>query len=160
MREILKHFNPLKKKYISVSKGQMAPDFEAVDPYGDMYRLSNFRGKVVLLDIWFLGCAPCKTEMSYLKKLENELHSDNLQCITLSLDRKQDREKWKDYITEHRLTGLQLNEPNGFKASVANDYMLRGVPRYIVIDKEGKIYDAFARRPSDPKLKKMLEELL
>lgn len=157
---IMDQFNPLKEKYASLAKGQMAPDFEAVDPYGDMYRLSNFRGKVVLLDMWFLGCAPCKTEMPYLKKLENELHSDNSQCITLSLDRKQDIEKWKDYITEHRLTGLQLNEPNGFKASVAKDYMLRGVPRYIVIDKEGKIYDAFARRPSDPKLKKMLEELL
>ena len=63
-------------------------------------------------------------------------------------------------MAEHELYSIQLNCPNGFKASVAMDYMLRGIPRYVIIDKDGKIYDAFARRPSDPKLKLMLEELL
>jgi len=158
--EILAHFKPLKEKYASITKGSVAANFEGTTPGGEKRQLSDFNGKVVLLDIWFLGCAPCKSEMPYMKKLEEELHSDELVFITLSLDQKNDVEKWKAYVKEHQLSGVQLNSPQGFKASVVKDYMLRGVPRYIIIDKEGRIHNAFSRRPSDPKLKKELELLL
>ncbi|TRX72114.1 TlpA disulfide reductase family protein [Carboxylicivirga sp. M1479] len=159
-KEILDHFDPLKKKYASIAKGSVAANFEGYTPAGEKRQLSDFKGNVVLLDIWFLGCAPCKSEMPYLKKLEQELHDDDMVFITLSIDQKKEVEKWKAYVEEHQLCGVQLNTPQGFKASVAKDYMLRGVPRYIIINKDGTIHNAFSRRPSDPKLKKELEQLL
>ena len=53
-----------------------------------------------------------------------------------------------------------LNVPDGFKSTLAKSYLIRAVPRIVIIDKEGKIVDAYAKRPSDPKLKMQLEQLI
>lgn len=158
--QIMDAFKEAKNKFAPLAKGSLAPDFEGTSPDGTIHRLSDYKGKVVLVDIWFLGCAPCKVEMPYLMKLEEELQADDLLYITFSLDREQDVEKWKHYVSEHHLGGLQLNNTKGFKASIVKDYMLRGVPRYLIINRDGTIYNAFAPRPSDPKLKKELIKLL
>lgn len=55
---------------------------------------------------------------------------------------------------------VHLNVPGGFKSDLAKAYLIRAVPRIIIIDKEGRIVDAYAKRPSDPKLKMQLLELI
>ena len=55
---------------------------------------------------------------------------------------------------------LQLNVPGGFKSDLVKKYLIRGVPRIVIVDKEGKIVDANAKRPSDPKLKVRLKQLV
>ena len=157
---IMDQFAPLKEKYKSISKGNLAKDFSGLTPKGKVNKLSEYKGKVVLIDVWNQGCAPCKYEMPYLKLLKEAIHHEDFVCLTLSLDNEKNIEKWKQYIVDHDLIGVQLNDSKAFKSLVVKDYLISGIPKYIIVDREGKIVDAFARRPSDPKLKKQLMDVL
>lgn len=148
------------EKFKNLQAGMPAPDFTAENMNGENVSLSDFKGKFVLLDMWSLGCGPCKSEMPHLKILEEFFHGKNIEFITLSFDKMKHREKLKTYIRTHKLCGIQLNDPRAFKSPIRSHYLVRGVPRYILIDTKGNIIDANSRRPSDPLLKRMLIKLL
>ncbi|HAC23205.1 MAG TPA: TlpA family protein disulfide reductase, partial [Porphyromonadaceae bacterium] len=67
---------------------------------------------------------------------------------------------WRKFIATKGNETLNVNLPGGFTSQECKNYLVRGVPRIVIVDKEGKIVDAYAKRPSDPKLKKQLVELL
>ena len=114
-----------------------------------------------LLDFWFSGCIPCKAEIPYMEKLADELKGRNIQFFSLSLDSGEQLMKaWKSLVKEKIGPTLQLNIPGGFQSELAKYFGIRSVPRIVIIDQQGKIVDAFARRPSDPKLRQQLLELL
>ncbi|MGL5546752.1 MAG: TlpA family protein disulfide reductase, partial [Tannerellaceae bacterium] len=145
----------------AVRRGVPAPDLTMVDLQGKSYKLSDYKGKVVLIDFWFMGCAPCKAEMPYLAQMAKELADKDVVCISLSLDNGDAlMEGWRKFIATKGNETLNVNLPGGFTSQECKNYLVRGVPRIVIVDKEGKIVDAYAKRPSDPKLKKQLEELL
>jgi len=63
-----------------------APDFELVDASGKTVRLSDYAGRVVLLDFWATWCVPCRTEIPWLSELEQKYHDAGLSVIGLSMD--------------------------------------------------------------------------
>lgn len=67
---------------------------------------------------------------------------------------------WQALVKDKDGATLQLNVPGGFKSELAKHYGIRSVPRIVIIDQQGKIVDAFAKRPSDPKLYQQLLKLL
>ncbi|NBU51605.1 MAG: hypothetical protein EBS24_03135 [Chitinophagia bacterium] len=72
-----------------------------------------------------------------------------------------DEQKWKDMVAEKELKGIQLMSDNGWDTDFVKDYLIRGIPRFILIDKEGKIISADAPRPSsNDKIKEMINNLL
>lgn len=145
----------------AVRRGVPAPDLTMVDLQGKSYKLSDYKGKVVLIDFWFMGCAPCKAEMPYLAQMAKELADKDVVCISLSLDSGDAlMEGWRKFIATKGNETLNVNLPGGFTSQECKNYLVRGVPRIVIVDKGGKIVDAYAKRPSDPKLKKQLEELL
>lgn len=154
-------FAQLTERNQPVARGTVAPDFLAKDINGKEYRLSDYKGKVVLVDFWFTGCSPCKAEMPHLEKIAREMKDENIQFISMSLDTGDGLiQAWKEFIAKKGDETLNLNLPDGFRSPIVKQYLIRGVPRILIVDKEGKIVDAYAKRPSDPKLKKQLEELL
>ncbi|WP_316836610.1 TlpA disulfide reductase family protein [Pedobacter nutrimenti] len=143
------------KLYITTAGGK-AVDFTFSDQNGKMVSLSDFKGKVVLMDVWATWCAPCKKEIPYLKKLEEELHGKDVVFISISTDEQKDKDKWLKMVDDMKLTGVQLYA-GGFANKVTDFYKIETIPRFIVIDREGKLVSPNSARPSDPKLKALLE---
>lgn len=161
LAKIKERYAKLSETNKPVSRGVQAPDFVAKDASGKEYRLSDYKGKVVLVDFWFMGCSPCKAEMPHLERIAREMEDKNIQFISLSLDPEGTMyESWKEFIAKKGDETLNLNLPGGFRSPIVKEYLIKGVPRILIVDKEGRIVDAYAKRPSDPKLKKQLEELL
>lgn len=161
LAQLEKQHNGMKAQYSSITRGNAAPAFTAVDINGKSYSSADYAGKVMVLDFWFSGCIPCKAEMPYMEKLAEKLKGENIQFFTLSLDTGEQLLKaWKALVKDNNGATLQLNVPNGFKSELAKHYGIRSVPRIVIIDQQGKIVDAFAKRPSDPKLYRQLLQLL
>lgn len=161
LAELEKRYNELRSQYASITRGNKAPAFTAVDVNGKSYSSADYAGKLWVIDFWFSGCIPCKAEMPYMEKLAEEFKGENVQFFSLSLDTGEQLMKaWKALVKDKTGATLQLNVPQGFKSALATAYGIRSVPRIVIVDQEGKIVDAFARRPSDPKFRQQLLELL
>jgi thiol-disulfide isomerase/thioredoxin len=139
--------------------GKPAPDAVAFDINGKNYKLSDFKGKVIYIDVWATWCGPCKREIPHLKTLEAEYHGKNVEFISISTDR--DLNAWKNYITKESMTGLQLHQSDNQAESMSYLYMVNSIPRFILIDQNGKIVSSDAPRPSSgEQIKGMLNKLL
>ncbi|MGL5682241.1 MAG: TlpA family protein disulfide reductase [Marinifilaceae bacterium] len=144
--------------FASLLKGQPAPNIIGTDAKGKEVSTAQFKGNVVLVDVWGTFCIPCIEEVPYLHKLEEHYKNDKVTFVALAMDNEE--QTWLKYLNAKQLGGIQLFYRPGFKGEFSKQYKLRGVPRFIVIDKEGNIADAFAPRPSDPRLKTLIDQLL
>lgn len=130
----------------SLQPGNPAPDFEGVDVEGKLMTLNDFRGSYVYIDVWATWCGPCKHEIPFLEELHEEYKDENIIFVSVSLDR--DKESWKKMVTEKEMKGIQLYTKNDFKSTLAKEYNIGAIPRFILIDTEGNIMDVNAPRPS------------
>jgi thiol-disulfide isomerase/thioredoxin len=138
-------------------KGTVSPAFELYDINEELVRLEDFRGKIVLIDIWATWCSPCVKEIPHLEKLQNEYKDKNIVFISICVS--DDREKWKVAVREKNLLGIHLCVPD-LKHKFLTDYNVTGIPRFILIDENGFIIESHAPRPSFPELKQLLIKLL
>ena len=146
-----------------VARGKQIPEFTANTLSGKEYSISDFKGKLTVIDFWYTGCIPCKAEVPYFEKLAKELDGKDVQFISVSLDTGDELiAEWKKVMkakpADSRVLGLNL--PDGFNSDLLPKLQINKVPRIMLIDKEGKIIDSYAKRPSDPKLKQQIEALL
>ena len=145
-------------KLYKTRAGGVAADFTYPGVDGKEVSLSDFKGKVVLIDVWATWCAPCRGEIPHLKKLEKEMEGTDVVFLGVSLDEARNKQKWLDFIEKEKLGGIQLFA-NGW-SKITKDYRINGIPRFIVIDRKGNVVSFDAPRPSNPALKKMLEAAL
>ncbi|WP_218599517.1 TlpA disulfide reductase family protein [Polaribacter sp. NJDZ03] len=162
-------FDYFEKTYVSsksMGKGSVSPKFEDyVDVKGGKKSLDSFKGKYVYIDVWATWCGPCIREIPSLKSLEKEFHNKNIAFLSISTDEARRsggsweaaEKKWRDFVKENELKGVQLWAGQDFSFQQA--YQISGIPRFILIDPQGNIVDANAPRPSDPRLKTLLESL-
>jgi len=144
----------------SLSKDAIAPPFKLPDMKGKLVSLSDFKGKVVYLDMWASWCGPCLKEMPYMKTLKEKFSNKDVELVSISIDTHIDR--WLAKIAAMGLEGIQLIDSKGSENSkIAKDYQIHGVPQFILIDKNGRIASAFAPRPSsEAELEKEINQLL
>lgn len=135
--------------------GKEAADFTFKDKNGNPVSLSDFKGKYVYLDLWFTTCSPCRKEFPYYEKIRKKYVDKNIVFIAISLDIKED--VWKQYIKENKLGGIHLYG-NGWDTQFIKNYLIMDVPRYILIDKDHRILDIYAPKPSG-KLEETLKGL-
>lgn len=138
--------------------GKGAANFTYPDVTGREVSLSDFKGKVVLVDVWATWCGPCRGEIPHLKKLEEEMHGTDVVFLGVSVDEAKDKQKWLDFIKKEELGGIQLLASGWSK--ITKDYKINGIPRFMVFDRKGNIVSVDAPRPSNPELRKLLEEEL
>ncbi len=100
---------------------------------------------------------PCIKEIPSLKQIEEYFEGKDIYFV--SICKSDTKERWKKMIEEKELGGIQLFAKDE-NISFFNDYLVQGIPRFILIDKDGKIIDGNAKRPSNPKLKEEIEKYL
>jgi len=120
---------------ISQENRKEAPDFTLSTLDGGVIQLSNFRGKVVLIDFWAEWCGPCKTATPSIISLYNKFKDKDLRVFGINLDDKSDLDKVVKYVKDKKIEYPILIE--GFPA--ASKYGVSGIPRFVLIDKNGKI---------------------
>jgi len=140
-------------------KGTPSPKFTNYENYnGGTTSLDDLKGKFVYIDVWATWCGPCKVEIPHLKEIEKEFHGKNIAFVSISVDKEGAHEAWRKMIAEKEMGGIQLFAGTDYK--FAEDYQIDGIPRFILIDDKGNIVNQDAPRPSDPKLKDILNDLL
>ena len=145
--------------YKTLVKGKPSPSFEYENFKGGSTALGDLKGKYVYMDIWATWCGPCKKEIPFLKKLEENYHNKNIEFVSISIDRKKDYDAWKQMVEDKELGGIQLIADKDWKSDFVMNYGIKGIPRFILVDPEGKIVSANAPRPSNPKLIDLFDEL-
>ncbi|POY37375.1 TlpA family protein disulfide reductase [Solitalea longa] len=140
--------------------GAAAVNFTCWDVTDKEVSLSDFKGKIVLVDVWATWCGPCNKEIPYLKKLEEEFHGKDVVFMGVSVDEPKDKEKWKKFLITNQLEGVQVFAGGWHQSTIAKSYNINGIPRFMLFDKNGNIINVDAPRPSDPKLKETLDRLL
>ena len=136
-----------------------APNFDYENHAGGKTTLESLKGKYVYIDLWATWCGPCRAEIPFLKELEKGLHDKNIAFVSISTDSEKDHEKWKTFVKEKELTGIQLYADRA-NMDFIKAFNVNTIPRFILIDPSGTVVDADAARPSDPKLKEQLAGLL
>lgn len=128
----------------SLEVGTVAPEIVAKDTLGNEIRLSDFRGKYVVLDFWATWCGDCRREVPMLKELykDEELHSingeKNVQWISFSFDDKE--QNWRNYLRKEAFAWPQISNLKRTREDPTfNAFELHWIPAFFVIDPEGKI---------------------
>jgi peroxiredoxin len=116
------------------AEGQTAPDFRFKDQSGKQFSLSDFRGKVVLVNFWATWCSPCREEMPSLESLLRQMDSNNLKMLALSVD-----DSWVQVNEFMHESGIALPVYADFDKQIATRYGTLKFPETYVVDKKGKI---------------------
>jgi len=121
-----------------VAIGAIAPDLEFPDPDGKMRKLSDLRGKVVLLDFWASWCGPCRRENPNVTKIYAQYHDKGFEVFSVSLD--SDAASWKRAIEADKLVWPNhVSDLKKWQSQAAAIYGVRSIPSTFLLDKEGRI---------------------
>ena len=146
-----KDINRIKGKYERIKtlkKGSPSPSFNYPDSSGKNISLESLKGKLVYVDVWATWCGPCKAQIPFLKQLEEKYREEDIAFVSLSIDQLKNISKWKDMIVDKELEGIQIIADKAWRSKFVTDYVIEGIPRFILIDKDGNLMDPMAPRPA------------
>ncbi len=130
----------------ALAVGQVAPDIVLPDPSGKTTKLSDLRGKYVLIDFWAAWCKPCRLENPNVVRLYTQYNPKGFEVFGVSLDRS--REDWIKAIADDRLNWTQVSDLQYFNSAAAELYQIQAIPATYLIDPDGKIIAKDLRGPS------------
>ncbi len=142
-------------KWDKAAVDKPSPDFKGVDINGKQMSLKDFRGKYVYIDMWATWCGPCQKELPFLKKLAEKYKGRNITFVGLSIDA--DKTKWEARVKSGALCGTQLYIGKGSRFQA--DYRISGIPRFILLDPNGRIVNPDMTRPSSDDTEKILNSM-
>ncbi|MDE6450810.1 MAG: TlpA family protein disulfide reductase [Odoribacter sp.] len=154
--EILKLYT----SYHHLKEGAPAPSFTLKDFKNREHSLSDYKGKVVVVDVWATWCGGCILKLpEFLKMREAYKNREDIEFITISIDKSESFNTWKYSLPRLKLMELtNLLAPDG-NCSFGQDYRITGVPRYFLFDRQGNIVSAYAPSPGDD-FKKLIDKTL
>ena len=126
-----------------MEEGQPVGDFTTSDIYGNRVTLSDYMGKVVMLDFWATWCPPCAEEAPELKKAYQKYHDEGFEIISVSLDR--DLNDLRAFLDEHDIEWTQIYTGQGWNTPIAVRYSVSSLPAPWLIGKDGTLITKEAR---------------
>ena len=159
----LKELNYMLTDFYQLKSGMPMKDIEMHDIYGKAFSVSSLKGNLIYIDVWATWCGPCIDELEYSEKLSKK-YSNYLDLKFLYVSIDEDTEKWKMFLRKN----LQIKGSHGIQNSefvadsnmITSMYKINGIPRYILIDKEGNLVTTNAKRPSELLSNNYLDSLL
>jgi len=127
-----------------LASGNIAPDFSQAKVDGSMLKLSDLRGKVVLIDFWASWCGPCRKENPHVVNLYKKYEKAGFTVLSVSLDKT--REPWLAAIEKDQLSWPNhVSDLKFWSNEAAQLYKVSGIPFTVLVDKEGKIINTKLR---------------
>ncbi|MCJ8209486.1 AhpC/TSA family protein [Mucilaginibacter sp. RS28] len=152
--------NPSVQKFIKqmmlvkpVSVGQPAPDFTSNTLNDKPVKLSDYKGKYVLLDFWASWCPPCRQENPNVVRLYNQYHSKGLNILSVSLDTE--KADWQKAIKADKLNWEHVSDLQKFEGPTETLYRIEAIPSNFLIDQKGVI---IAKNVSGEDLEEILKK--
>ena len=139
-------------------RGFLAPDFELKTPAGETIKLSDLRGKAVLVNLWATWCPPCRAEMQTIEKVYNEYKDRGFAVLAVNMTYQDSPLNVMPFVTEQELTYPILLDETG---DMANAYQLRSLPSSYFIGRDGIINEVVIGGPmSEALLRTRVEAIL
>ena len=136
-----------------INIGDSIPSVTLKSSSNEDVNITSFKGKYVLVDFWASWCAPCRLGNKKLVKLHNEVSSDKIEIIGISIDT--DTNKWLKAIEKDKIKFTQLIDSKGFDAETAVQFGVDELPSKYLFNQEGIL---IAKNPSDEEIIKLIEK--
>jgi thiol-disulfide isomerase/thioredoxin len=120
-----------------VAIGQPFTEIALADTSGNVQRLSQLKGKLVLIDFWASWCGPCRRENPRVVAMYNEYRDKDFEIFGVSLD--EDKSKWIKAINDDKLTWYHVSDLKGWNSEAGKSYGIRSIPHTVLVDKNGII---------------------
>ncbi len=140
-------------------KGKLAPEISLDDLNGQPVKLSDYRGKVVIVNFWASWCRPCKSEMPDLDEAAREFSQGSeavLLTVNLTDGSRETAETAREYVADHRLALTVLLD---IQSRAANAYSITSIPTTYIIDRQGVVVNSIAGPTTKAALKQYVEQL-
>jgi peroxiredoxin len=138
--DVINFHNRIEELY-SNSIGEPAHNFELMDIDNKIVKLSDYKGKYVLIDFWATWCRPCIAEIPNLKKIKTDFGDANFEIISVCIDRDNQAtiDSWKRINEKFQTNWIQLFDANG--EGTSKQYKIEHYPTLMIIDPNGNILD-------------------
>ena len=145
------------QRRLQISPGGTLPNFESRTPEGKIVKLSDLRGKYVLVDFWASWCIPCRAEFPYLKKAYARFKNKNFEIVGYSIDNK--KSLWASALQNDDIPWINLSDLVGPKDPIALMYNIVSIPSNFLIGPDGKVLATNLRGDAvEPMLAKYIHE--
>lgn len=133
-------------KWEQIRKGVEVPDFKFEDASGSPVSLSEFRGQLVYIDVWATWCGPCLREHPYWDQLVADFEGESVVFLAVSIDNT--REPWLRMLGGKDMAGVHWYAEGNWRSDFASHFLVQSIPRFILLDENGRVLEASAARPS------------
>ncbi|MBA2708848.1 MAG: TlpA family protein disulfide reductase [Gemmatimonadaceae bacterium] len=144
-----------------IGLGARAPGFEAVtlDSAPRMKSLADYRGNVLMINIWATWCAPCRIEMPSIQQLHDSYGSRGLKVVAVSIDDPGTEPQVRAFASQYNLTFEILHDP---KSDISRKYQTTGYPETVIVGRDGIIRKKLlgATDWNSPQNRALIERLL
>lgn len=135
-----------------------APDFTLKDLDGNSVKLSDYRGKIVILNFWAVWCPYCIEEMPDLNELGKQLERDG-DAVILAIDSEESEKTVKDYISSANIGLKVLLDGNGKVTNLYAPYGIRGLPTTFILNPDGSFYTYISGLTNKGTLTNVIEKI-
>lgn len=141
--DLIAHFNTIN----NTSKKYLPKDLALIDSKGNTVQFKDLEGKVLYIDFWATWCAPCLANMPDSKKLMEEFKSRE-DIVFVYINVKDSKKKWLNYLEKNNTDGTQLFANEEISEKLYKEFYINGIPRYMIVAKDGKLIESVALTPA------------
>lgn len=153
-KDLAADFAEKETQLMQLQIGKPAPPFTLPDEGGKVHQLPDYKGKVIYIDLWASWCLPCREEMPNFKILSDKF-KNNPEVAFMGIAVFDGEKEWRKALSEEKPSWLQLYDKGGV---VAKSYVANAIPKYILIDKNGKVVNFNAPGPSDKSIENLIKD--